>query len=128
MRSVPIHRRALTMATAAGVALAVAATLSVTPAQAVTHTAAAASTTSDPSSAFAFDLGSSEPVIDSFINSATTTLDMTMYELNDTTAINDLIAREKAGVTVRVILDNANQSTNQTAYTDLTDAGVGVVW
>ena len=128
MRSAPFHRRALTVGIAAGVAVAAAATLAVTPAQAVTHTAAAASSTSDPYSAFAFDLGSSEPVIDSFINSATTTLDMTMYELNDTTAINDLIAREKAGVKVRVILDQANQSTNQTAYTDLTNAGVGVVW
>ena len=128
MRSVPIPRRALTAAAAAGVAVAVAATLAVTPAQAASHPVAAASTAADPYSAFAFDLGSSEPVIDSFINSATTTLDMTMYELNDTTAINDLIAREKAGVTVRVILDNANQSTNQTAYTDLTNAGVGVVW
>jgi phosphatidylserine/phosphatidylglycerophosphate/cardiolipin synthase-like enzyme len=122
MRSVPFHRRAL----AAGLAAVCAGALAVTPAQAAEH--AAASTGADPYSAFAFELGSSEPVIYSFINSATTTLDMTMYELNDTTAINDLIAREKAGVKVRVILDNANQSTNQTAYTDLTNAGVGVVW
>jgi phosphatidylserine/phosphatidylglycerophosphate/cardiolipin synthase-like enzyme len=128
MRSVPFPRRALTAATAVGAAVAVAVTLNVTSAQAVSHPAVAAAASSDPYSAFAFDLGSSEPVIDSFINSATTTLDMTMYELNDTTAINDLIAREKAGVTVRVILDNANQSTNQTAFTDLTNAGVGVVW
>ena len=30
---------------------------------------------------------------------------MTIYELSDTTLVNDLIAREKAGVNVRVILD-----------------------
>jgi hypothetical protein len=126
MRSALFHRRALTAAVATVGAAAVVAALAVTPAQAAEH--AAASSSADPYSAFAFDLGSSEPVIYSFIDSATTTLDMTMYELNDTTAINDLIAREQAGVKVRVILDNANQSTNQTAYNDLTAAGVGVVW
>jgi len=123
MRSVPFRRRALTTSIAAVTAFAAA--LAVAPAQAAIHPDASSA---DPYSAFAFNLGSTEPVIYSFINSATTTLDMTMYELNDTTAINDLIAREKAGVKVRVILDNANQSTNQTAYTDLTNAGVGVVW
>ena len=126
MRSALFHRRALTAAVATVGAAAVAAALAVAPAQAAEH--AAASSSADPYSAFAFDLGSSEPVIYSFIDSATTTLDMTMYELNDTTAINDLIAREQAGVKVRVILDQANQSTNQTAYNDLTAAGVGVVW
>ena len=53
-------------------------------------------------SAFAFSQSSGQPTIYDFINSATTSLDMTMYELEDTTAVNDLIARENAGVTVRV--------------------------
>jgi phosphatidylserine/phosphatidylglycerophosphate/cardiolipin synthase-like enzyme len=53
---------------------------------------------------------------------------MTMYELEDTTAVNDLIALENKGVTVRVVLDNAHQSANSSAYTALTNAGVGVVW
>jgi phosphatidylserine/phosphatidylglycerophosphate/cardiolipin synthase-like enzyme len=79
-------------------------------------------------SAFAFNLGSSESDIYNFINSATSTLDMTMYELNDTTAVNDLIAREQAGVTVRVILDGTRTSVNDSAYNTLTNAGVGVVW
>ncbi|WP_329569207.1 phospholipase D-like domain-containing protein [Kitasatospora sp. NBC_01266] len=79
-------------------------------------------------SAFAFSLSSSEPTIYNFINSATKTLDMTMYELQDTTAVNDLIAREHAGVTVRVILDRKETSTNNAAYNTLTKAGVGVVW
>ncbi|WP_042427159.1 phospholipase D-like domain-containing protein [Streptacidiphilus anmyonensis] len=79
-------------------------------------------------SAFVFNLGSSEPTIYNFINSATKTLDMTMYELSDTTAVNDLIARKKAGVTVRVILDEKETSTNSSAYSALKSAGVGVVY
>ncbi|MFF4250478.1 phospholipase D-like domain-containing protein [Streptomyces sp. NPDC001663] len=79
-------------------------------------------------SAFAFSLSSSEPTIYDFINSATTSLDMTMYELEDTTAVNDLIALKNKGVTVRVVLDRQHQSANSSAYTALTNAGVGVVW
>ncbi|MFK0158648.1 phospholipase D-like domain-containing protein [Streptomyces sp. NPDC090493] len=79
-------------------------------------------------SAFAFSLSSSEPTIYDFINSATSSLDMTMYELEDTTAVNDLIALKNKGVTVRVVLDQAHKSANNSAYTSLTNAGVGVVW
>jgi phosphatidylserine/phosphatidylglycerophosphate/cardiolipin synthase-like enzyme len=79
-------------------------------------------------SAFAFTLGSSEPAIYNFINSATSSLDMTMYELSDSTAVNDLIALKDKGVTVRVILDREEKSTNTSAYNALTAAGVGVVW
>ncbi|WP_019071600.1 phospholipase D-like domain-containing protein [Streptomyces hokutonensis] len=103
----------------ASVALAAGATLFVTavPANAATYTA------------FAFSQsGTTQPTIYDFINSATTSLDMTMYELEDTTAVNDLIALEKKGVTVRVVLDTAHQSANSSAYTALTNAGVGVVW
>ena len=78
--------------------------------------------------AFAFSLGSTEPTIYSFINSATKTLDMTMYELSDSTAVADLVAREKAGVAVRVILDRQETSTNASAYATLKAAGVGVVY
>ncbi|WP_181803703.1 phospholipase D-like domain-containing protein [Streptomyces shenzhenensis] len=79
-------------------------------------------------SAFAFSLSSGEPTIYDFINSATSSLDMTMYELEDTTAVNDLIALENKGVTVRVVLDQAHKSANNSAYTSLTNAGVGVAW
>ncbi|WP_406118407.1 phospholipase D-like domain-containing protein [Streptomyces sp. NBC_00989] len=102
-----------------GVALAAGATLFVTavPADAATYTA------------FAFSqAGTTQPTIYDFINSATSSLDMTMYELEDTTAVNDLIALENKGVTVRVVLDRAHQSANSSAYTALTNAGVGVVW
>ncbi|MFF0016505.1 phospholipase D-like domain-containing protein [Streptomyces sp. NPDC005374] len=78
--------------------------------------------------AFAFSQSSGQPTIYDFINSATTSLDMTMYELEDTTAVNDLIALKNKGVTVRVVLDRAHQSANSSAYTALTNAGVGVVW
>ncbi len=57
----------------------------------------------------------SHSVVYDFINSATTSLDVTMYELRDTTAVNDLISREKAGVKVRVILDGAHTSVNGSA-------------
>lgn len=82
----------------------------------------------DPYSAFAFSLGTSEPTIYSFIKSATKTLDMTMYELSDSTVVSDLEALEKAGVTVRVILDREETSTNASAYKSLKAAGVGVVY
>ncbi|MFD4874145.1 phospholipase D-like domain-containing protein [Streptomyces sp. NPDC058420] len=103
----------------AGVALAAGATLfvSAVPANAATYTA------------FAFSQsGTTQPTIYDFIDSATSSLDMTMYELEDTTAVNDLIALEKKGVTVRVVLDRAHQSANSSAYTALTNAGAGVVW
>jgi PLD-like domain len=64
-----------------------------------------------------------------FINSATKTLDMTMYELSDTTAEADLAADAARGVTVRVILDqNLEKSNNQAAYTYLSGHGVSVHW
>ncbi|MFC5906278.1 phospholipase D-like domain-containing protein [Streptacidiphilus monticola] len=102
----------------AGVAAAAAAAVVAgsVPAHAATYTA------------FAFSLSSSEPTIYNFINSATKTLDMTMYELSDTTAVNDLIAREKAGVAVRVILDRTKTTVNSSAYTSLKNAGVGVTY
>jgi phosphatidylserine/phosphatidylglycerophosphate/cardiolipin synthase-like enzyme len=79
--------------------------------------------------AFAFSQSSSsEPTIYNFINSATTSLDMTMYELEDTTAVNDLIALHNKGVTVRVMLDRAHMSANNSAFNSLKAAGVGVVW
>lgn len=64
-----------------------------------------------------------------FINSATKTLDMTMYEFKDTTAQADLIALAKKGVTVRVILDqNSEYDSNEAAYNALTAGGVSCHW
>jgi phosphatidylserine/phosphatidylglycerophosphate/cardiolipin synthase-like enzyme len=67
--------------------------------------------------------------IHSLINSAKSTLDMTMYELTDTTAEHDLAADAARGVTVRVILDvNREKSNNTTAYKYLNANGVPTVW
>lgn len=64
-----------------------------------------------------------------FINSATKTLDMTMYEFVDTTAQADLIALAKKGVAVRVILDqNSEYDANEPAYKALTAGGVSCHW
>ena len=64
-----------------------------------------------------------------FIGTATKTLDMTMYELVDTTAEQDLVAAAKKGVTVRVILDqNLEKSSNTTAFNYLNANGVSTVW
>lgn len=69
-----------------------------------------------------------ENAIYNFVDSATSSIDVTIYELNDTTLENDLVAKEKAGVDVRVILDQAEKSYNTAAYNVLTAGGVGVVW
>ena len=69
-----------------------------------------------------------ENAIYNFVNSATSSVNVTIYELKDTTLVNDLVAREKAGVTVRVILDQAQKSYDTAAYNALTAGGVGVVW
>ncbi|MCL2732249.1 MAG: phospholipase D-like domain-containing protein [Actinomycetia bacterium] len=102
----------------AGVAVAAAAAVIATavPANAASYTA------------FAFAQSGSEPTIYDFVNSATSSLDMTMYELEDTTAVNDLIALKNKGVTVRVVLDRQHKTQNNSAYNSLTAAGVGVVW
>jgi cardiolipin synthase A/B len=63
------------------------------------------------------------------ISSAKSTIDMTMYELEDTTAQNLLCTAASNGVTVRVILDvNDEKSNNTSAYDQLKDCGVNVVW
>jgi len=65
-----------------------------------------------------------------FMNSATQTLDMVMYELTDTTASGDLVAIGAKGVKVRAILDQNNEkSANTAAYNQLKKAtNVSVIW
>jgi hypothetical protein len=69
-----------------------------------------------------------ETAIYNFVNSATSAINVTIYELNDTTLENDLVSREKAGVNVRVILDQAQKTYNTAAYNVLTAGGVGVTY
>jgi hypothetical protein len=92
----------------------------------LTTAAAPARAASDLSLVILPDQG--ENAIYNFVDSATSSIDVTIYELNDTTLENDLVAKEKAGVDVRVILDQAEKSYNQAAYNVLTAGGVGVVW
>jgi cardiolipin synthase A/B len=67
------------------------------------------------------------PVYD-LINGAKTSIDLTMYELEDSTAEKDLAAAEKRGVDVRVILDHREEYYNSAAYNYLKNNGVHVVW
>jgi phosphatidylserine/phosphatidylglycerophosphate/cardiolipin synthase-like enzyme len=65
-----------------------------------------------------------------FMSSARQSLDMTMYELSDTTAEQILITDHRRGVRVRVLLDHdySGGSLNQAAYSTLSSAGVPVAW
>jgi cardiolipin synthase A/B len=63
------------------------------------------------------------------ITGAKSSVDLTMYELIDTTAENDLAADAKRGVDVRVILDShLEKSRNTSTYNYLKAHGVHVTW
>jgi phosphatidylserine/phosphatidylglycerophosphate/cardiolipin synthase-like enzyme len=65
----------------------------------------------------------------SFVLSAKRSVDMTMYELRDTTMVADLVADHRRGVKVRVILDtNREHSENEAAFDALLEGGVSVRW
>lgn len=64
-----------------------------------------------------------------FISSAKKSLDMTMYELVDTTAQQELVDEADNGVKVRVILDKKQEGKqNDPAFDFLKQHGVQVVW
>jgi phosphatidylserine/phosphatidylglycerophosphate/cardiolipin synthase-like enzyme len=68
------------------------------------------------------------PIYD-LVSSAKSRIDMTMYELQDTTMQNLLCQAAANGVKVHVILDvNNEQSNNTAAYNQLQGCGVDVVW
>ncbi|WP_228555091.1 phospholipase D-like domain-containing protein [Catenulispora pinisilvae] len=69
-----------------------------------------------------------ENAIYNFINTATKTVDVTMYELRDTTVTSALVSKEKAGVKVRVILDGKQTTVNSAAYSALQAGGVPVIY
>jgi cardiolipin synthase A/B len=63
------------------------------------------------------------------ITGAKSSVDLTMYELKDTTAENDLAADAKRGIDVRVILDqNLEKSRNTATYDFLAAHHVHVTW
>ena len=111
----------------AGLALAVCAA-AVATAAAAPASALQPQASSQHAKVFTFALGSTEPAVYKVIESAHRTLDMTMYELADPTVVADLIAKEKAGVQVRVILDSRETYVNATDYAALKAGGVGVVY
>jgi cardiolipin synthase A/B len=67
--------------------------------------------------------------IDKLITGARSSVELTMYELRDTTTEGDLAADAKRGVDVRVILDShLEKSRNTTAYDYLSSHHVHVTW
>jgi phosphatidylserine/phosphatidylglycerophosphate/cardiolipin synthase-like enzyme len=67
--------------------------------------------------------------LSTFIGTAKTSIDMTMYELTDTTITSLLTTAVTNGVTVRVILDqNLEKTDNTPAYQALSAGGVSVHW
>lgn len=63
------------------------------------------------------------------IQSATKSIDLTMYELSDSNVIGFLTAAAGKGVAVRVILDQNNEKANNTpAFNSLTGGKVAVHW
>ena len=69
-----------------------------------------------------------ENAIYNFVSSATSSIDVTIYEFKDTALVNALVSREKAGVNVRVLLDQAHKSYDSAAATALTAGGVSVAY
>jgi phosphatidylserine/phosphatidylglycerophosphate/cardiolipin synthase-like enzyme len=67
--------------------------------------------------------------IDKLITGARSSIDLTMYELRDTTAEGDLAAAAKRGADVRVILDShLEKSRNTATYDFLRAQGVHMTW
>ena len=62
------------------------------------------------------------------IKHAHRSIDLTMYEFSDTKAEHDLAAAAQRGVTVKVVLDQREQSRNSAAFGYLKAHGVKVVW
>lgn len=74
--------------------------------------------------------GSHQSIYD-FVNSARHSIELTMYELDDSTMESDLIAAAQRGVDVRVILDGRvgpGSKYYQPGYDELKAGGVNVVW
>lgn len=69
-----------------------------------------------------------QPIYD-LLSSTKKSIDMTMYELSDTTVTGLLTSAAAKGITVRVILDQNNEKANNTtAYNTLTAGKVAVHW
>jgi len=114
------HRNLTLAISLAAAAAAAAMGIAAVPATAASAATGTYSLYTEPAKGFS-------PVYD-LINGAKTSIDLTMYELEDTTAEKDLVAAEKRGVDVRVILDQREESENSAAYNYLKNNGVHVVY
>lgn len=92
------------------------------PAQAAIPASPVAQVWTEPSAGYGF--------LDAAISGAKYDIDVSMYELSDPVAERDLVARAKAGVDVRVLLnaDYDGRSENASAYATLRAGGVHVEW
>jgi phosphatidylserine/phosphatidylglycerophosphate/cardiolipin synthase-like enzyme len=86
--------------------------------------AGAGSTTSVTRTLYTFpEADNSATVLYNFINSATKTIDMTMYEMQDTIFTADLVAACARGVKVRVVFSASEASANASAYAAINAGG-----
>lgn len=88
------------------------------------------STSTSAGSAFVQEPDEGMSRIYQVITGAKHSVAVTMYELQDDTAVQDLIAAQQRGVQVRVLLDQAfhGRQANTAAYAALEGAGVPVRW
>ncbi|MGC2484981.1 MAG: phospholipase D-like domain-containing protein [Acidimicrobiales bacterium] len=107
---------------AAVVAVSIAPFIGTSPAESATDTSIVSHVWTEPASGYGF--------IDAAITRAHASIDLSMYELSDPTIESDLIARARAGVDVRVILnsDYDGASENAAAAATLRSGSVHVVW
>ena len=77
----------------------------VSPAQAAVSTTAVSGVWVEPASGYGF--------LDAAVSSARSSIDLSMYELSDPAIERDLVARAKAGVDVRVVLNSAYDGTSE---------------
>jgi cardiolipin synthase A/B len=104
-------------------ALIVAATLATSaPAEGATRTSPVSRVWTEPESGYGF--------IDAAIDTARTSVDVSIYELSDPTIERALVARAQKGVDVRVVLNAAYEGTseNAAAASMLRAGSVHVVW
>jgi cardiolipin synthase len=99
------------------------------PAKKVTHPATTAATGGSGTLRVLVEPAAGVGAIDKLIAGAKSSVDLTMYELRDTTAEDDLAADAKRGVDVRVILDaHLEKSRNTATYNFLSGHHVHVTW
>lgn len=128
-----IRASASAVACVAAVALAVAGCKVDVPAAAGTASAGeSVAESSDPGPARSGPLiiepGAGFSPVYGLINGARRSIDVTMYEFDDTTAERDLGSAARRGVDVRVILDEREQGVNSSAFSYFRSNRVKVVW